>query len=251
MTRRIVAWGAIGALGLLALSAGGAYWFLTGDGVRRELEREATAWAGYPVRIGAASVALLPHPSLLLRDVSLGEPARVTVASIELTVPFGALLSRRIENGSVIVSGSRVETPFPFPLGAGGERPPAATTNGGIRVLSLRDIAVRDIAIVSRGREIVVAADLSLNGPRLDINRFTATTGVMALEAGGYADLEPRVNITVEATADTVDVDEVLALVSALAGQPEGRPDLPGHSTRMFARISAPRARAAGVSPLM
>ena len=60
---------------LLALAAGGLYWFLSGDDVRRALERGAAAWVGYPVHIGAASVALLPHASLTLRDVRVGEPS--------------------------------------------------------------------------------------------------------------------------------------------------------------------------------
>ena len=54
-------------------------------------------------------------------------------------------------------------------------------------------------------------------------------------------------NVTAEATADVVDVDELLALVSAFAGHSSSPPESPGRSTRVFARVSAPRARAAGV----
>lgn len=243
MARRILIAAAALAVVFVGLAAA-LYWSLSGDAVRRALEREGSRWAGEPVQIGQASVAFVPRPVLRLGEVRVGNPVRITLASVQLTVPFRALFSRRISGGALAVTGSRVEMPLRAGIARQQGSPGAAAL--AIRVDAVRDIRLRDITVVSRGHAIVLDADVSLVGSRLEINRFSAASGAMALEAGGYAELEPRINVTVEATANTVAVDELLALVAAFAG--DGAPGSgPGPSTRVFARVLAPRARVAGV----
>ena len=46
---------------LVLAGAGALYWFLSGDGIRRALEQQASSWLGQPVRIGAARAKFLPR----------------------------------------------------------------------------------------------------------------------------------------------------------------------------------------------
>ena len=101
-----------------AVAAGSIYWFLSGDGIRLALERQATSWLGQPVTIGSASARLFPRPGITLRDVRAGEPVRVTLADVELSTGLRPLLSRRVEDAEVIVSNSRIEMPLPFTMPA-------------------------------------------------------------------------------------------------------------------------------------
>ena len=75
-------------------------------------------------RIGRAAVSLIPRVGVRLEDVSVGDPPLLTLARVDLSTGIGPLLSRRIEDAEVIVSGSRVEMPLPFGLP---ETPAAAT----------------------------------------------------------------------------------------------------------------------------
>ena len=60
-------------LAAVLVAAGALYYFMSGDGVRQALERQATAWLGQPVRIASASAQILPRPAIALGDVRVGE----------------------------------------------------------------------------------------------------------------------------------------------------------------------------------
>src|SRR4051795_3208084 len=90
------------AAGMLA--GGFLYWLLAGSGVRVALERQASAWLGEPVRIGVARARLFPQPGLHLEQVQVGKPVRLTLGTVDLSSDGQALLSRRIENASVVVA---------------------------------------------------------------------------------------------------------------------------------------------------
>ena len=81
-----------------ARRGGGLYWFFSGDGMRRALEQQATAWLGQPVRIKAARGQLFPRPGIGLSGVEVGEPVRLTLSSVDLSTDLRALLNRRIED---------------------------------------------------------------------------------------------------------------------------------------------------------
>ena len=222
---------------LLAAAAGALYWFLSGDGIRRALERQATAWLGEPVRIGRASAVLLPHAAIGLRDIQVGEPVRMTLGSVDVSAPLRALLSRRIEDAELVVSDSRIEMPLPFTLPSGDGAVP-----------SIRTIALRDVTLASRGREIRISADSSLANTQLTLSRLTATAGETNLEANGTIALAPRIDATVTARASMLDVDDLLALVSAFT-DPSGAPaSASGPGARVTATITAQRGRLAGVA---
>ena len=232
-----------------AVAAGSIYWFLSGDGIRLALERQATSWLGQPVTIGSATARLFPRPAIALRDVRAGDPVRMTLADVELSSGLRPLLSRRIEDAEVIVSNSRIEMPLPFTLPAPGNATTApASGDAGIQIMSVRVITLRNITIASRGRQITISADSSLSSAHLNLDRFTAASGATSLDASGLVQLTPRFDAQLKVNANRVDVDDLLALADAFTPQTPRRAGttltIPG---RLVARISAENARASGV----
>ena len=105
----------IGVALLLAVAAGGVYaWahaIFASDTVRSAVESQLSAALGQPVRVGSMGATIFPRVTMTLNDVRIGEPARITATRLDVGTAFRALLSRRIEQGSVTLVGARVELP--------------------------------------------------------------------------------------------------------------------------------------------
>jgi hypothetical protein len=237
---------------LLIAATVGLYWFLSGDGMRRALEQQATARLGQPVSIKAARAQMFPRPGIELSGIEVGEPVRVALSNVELSADLAPLLNRRIENARMVISESTIEMPLPFALsdkGASSDETP--TPGDGIELVSIREISLRDVRIRSRGREVRVSADSSLDGNRLTLEQFTAESGSTSLEVEGEVDLEPRVDAKLRARANKVDLDELLALADAFTPEPSAAQhqpsSSPSSSRRIAVQISAGTATAAGV----
>jgi uncharacterized protein involved in outer membrane biogenesis len=233
------------------------YWFFSGDGLRLALEQQASAWLGQPVKVGRARAQIFPRAGIQLGDVRVGEPVRLILADVDVSTDFRALLSRRIENGTVTVSDSRIEMPLPFALPESGDSAGAESSGGtgsssAVEIVSIRAIALDDIQLVSRGREVRVSADSALAGNRLTVRRFTAQSGATSLEAEGDVDLAPSIDARLKVKANKLDVDELLALADAFT--PTATPTAsagaarkPAAPARIAARVSAETATAGGV----
>lgn len=248
MAKRFLLIALVTVIVLVIAAAGVLYWILSGDGIRRALETQASAWLGEPVQIGAARAQIFPRIGLSLSDVRAGDPVRLTLQDVDVTASLLPLVSRRIEEAEIVISGSRIELPLPFDLpspdepAAGDAAPP--DEGGGVELVSVRAITLRDITLASRGREITVAADSSLDGSRLDLERFTASSGRTQLEASGVVQLEPRLDAMFTVEADQVDLDEMLALAAAFAPPSGGGSPAPAKggasgTSRSNARITA------------
>jgi len=234
---------------VVLVAAGGLYWFFSGDGMRRALEQQATAWLGQPVRIKAARGQLFPRPGIGLSGVEVGEPVRLMLSSVDLSTDLRALLNRRIEDARVVISDSTIQMPLPFafPEQDGSSRDEAVTQSA-VRVISVQEISLRDIHIRSRGREVRVTADSSLNGNHLTLSRFTADSGSTSLQVKGEAELEPRVDAKLQATANKIDLDELLAIAEAFTPERRAaRRGAPSPPMKVFAQLKADTATAAGV----
>ena len=232
---------------VLCLVAGAAvYWLLSGDAIRQALETQASAWLGEPVHIAAAHAQLFPRVGIDLRDVRVGEPVRVTFASVSVSAPLRPLLSRRIEDAAITVSHSRIEMPLPFAMPSAGPQGGTAAPAARIQLLSIRSIALRDVAISSRGHTITLDADSSLAGSELRLERFIAVSGRTQLEAAGMVALDPRVDARLAVKARSLDLDELMALANAFAPtgrQPASRQSSNGRlPVRIAARVTADSA---------
>ena len=247
MLRRLILLIAGTAALLVVVAAGAAYWFFARDGFRQALEAQATAWLGHPVRISAARVQFLPRVAVELRDVRVGEPVQLTLDDIDLASDLRPLFNGRIENADVAISGSRIDLPLPFGLPEESGRDADANSGAPVRIVSIKSIALRSVRLRSRGREIVVSADSAYGGTALALNSITAESGGTTLKAEGLMVLSPRIDARINAVANRLDLDELLALADAFAPASSGSRQDAGPSPRVAASISADEATAGGV----
>jgi hypothetical protein len=245
MMRRVLVAILIAATLLAATTAGLIYWLVAGDGTRLALERQATAWLGQPVRIGAADARILPRIGVRLREVAVGEPATLSLGSVEISTGLRALLSRRIENADVILSDSRIELPLPFALPEGAS---AAAGGTGIEVVSIRSIRLDDVVIASRGREVSVSADSSLADDTLTVNSLSAASSGTSVEGRGVIRLLPVLDAQLDLTANELNLDDLMALAEGFAPGGGGRRAAPSDSGRLVARVSAESVTAGGLT---
>ena len=249
MLRRLFKAAAITAIVVLVVIGVWLYWFLSRDGFRRALEEQATTWLGQPVRIGTARAQFLPRVAIQLGDIHLGEPARLTLDDVELAADLGPLLAGRIENADVRVSDSLFEMPLPFDLPEGGSSQSGGAIAVPVRIVSIRSISLRDVRLRSRGREIAVSADSSLDGTTLTLSRFSASSERTTLDVEGVIALWPRIDAQLRATAPRLDVDELAALGAAFAGEPgsAAKGAGGGQGARIVANINAGEGTAGAV----
>jgi len=247
MLRRLILASVI-ALGVLtAVGAGAAYWFFARDGFRTALESQVSAWLGHPVRIHAARAQFVPRLAVQLEDIRVGDPVQLALADVELASDLLPLLAGRIENAEVRVSDTEIDMPLRFGLPAS-SAPTQDAAGAPVQLVSVRSIALRNLRLRSRGREIVVSADSSFDGSALALERFSAASRGTMLEAEGVVRLSPRIDARLTATANRLDVDELLALADAFTppagtgGAGQERPP-----ARIAATIAADRATAAGL----
>jgi hypothetical protein len=198
------------------------------EAIRAAVERQATEALRQPVKVGAVDWALSVRPRLVLSGVQVGDPVAITVSRVELTTGLRALLSKRLEHGSLSIAGSRIVLPLPISLGARGPATPPSTSppvaGGGTRdfvVASIDRISLSDIDLVVGGRQVRLDAESSLVGDRLAVSRFRLESGQTAVEGKGeFSSLGARRGVF-SASADLLDLDELLALASGLTGQAE------------------------------
>ena len=246
MIRRVLLWALGGILALTLVAAGLLYWFLSNDGIRVALEQQATAWLGQPVHIAKVGAQFWPRAGVTLEQVTVGEPARLTLAEVGVSTELSALLRRRIADGAIRIRNTRLELPLPFeiPTTGGERREPAA-----FAVESINSIGLDNVHIVRRGRELVLSGDSSFDGARLTIRRATVESGKTSIRAEGVVTLEPRVDAVLKASANRLDLDELMALADAFgaAPAPDGAHGKTGPPPRIAARISAESVSAGGV----
>jgi uncharacterized protein involved in outer membrane biogenesis len=239
-------------VGVVLIAAIGMYMFFSGDGMRRALEQQASSWLGQPVKIKAARGQLFPRPGIGLSGIEVGEPVQLMLATVDLSTDLRALLSRRIEDARVVISDSTIQMPLTLalPEESGSPSTEAGASGGGVEVVSIGEISLRDVRIRSRGREVRVSADSSLTGNHLTLRSFTAESGSTSLQVDGEADLEPRVDAKLRARANKLDLDELLALADAFSPEsPAGKRQTAStpSTMKLAAQISAESATAAGV----
>lgn len=249
MIRRLILFVLAAVVAIVIVAAGVLYTFLSNDGIRVALEQQASAWLGQPVRIASVGARFWPRPGLTLERVTVGAPAHLTLAEVGVSAEFGALLRRRMSDGAIRIRNTRLELPLPFEI----PTTPASGTAGGSSVFtieSINSIGFDNVLVVSRGRELLLSGDSSFDGARLTIRRATVESGKTSIRAEGVVTLEPRVDATLKATANRLDVDELMALADAF-GPATAAPGTPtgqgGQPPRIAARISAETVSAGGV----
>ena len=131
-----------------------ARYVFTGPNVRAAVEAQVSAALGQPVTIGGLGASVYPRVTMDLTDVTIGEPARIQLASVHVGTGLRALISRRIEHADVRVDGARLTLPLPS-LGASGTAAPAAGEGKPpVEIVSIDEIVLRGVEVVSGGRTL-------------------------------------------------------------------------------------------------
>ena len=129
-----------------------------------------------------------------------------------------------------------------------GATAPSGSGAGSVEIVSVRTIALDDIVLVSRGKEVRLSAESALAGNRLTLRSFSARSGMTRLDADGEIDLAPSIDARVKVKANKLDVDELLALADAFTPPQQstgaGRASAPA---KIAAKVSAETATAGGV----
>jgi uncharacterized protein involved in outer membrane biogenesis len=149
---------------LLLVSVIGYFWVrsvFVHDTVRLALASQISSAIGQPVTIESIGASIYPRVTVRLGGVSIGQPARIHVRLLRLGTNFRALLSRQIVNGTVHLDGAKLELPLP-PLGASPtSATPASDSKSPLEIVSVDEIVLNDVEIVSGGRTLhgdIVAA---------------------------------------------------------------------------------------------
>ncbi len=103
---KIFKWVLVAALAAVLLLAGVALvlqGWVSSDGFRQRMEREATAVLGLPVQLAGIEVALWPLPAVALNGVRVQTRPPLTLARLELRPGWLALLRGRLEIATLVL----------------------------------------------------------------------------------------------------------------------------------------------------
>lgn len=209
------------AAGLLAVLGLGLYLaarhVLASDLVRAQIEQQLSARFGQPVHIASADASIFPRIAVDLQNVTVGEPAAVHLAHVRVATGLRALFSRTIADAEVELRDGRIALPLPFALA------PAAAPSAGssasassLTIASIRLISLRNIALVAGAQSLRLDLESSLAGDRLDISSLTARAEKTRITGRGALTSLSRVEGRLDADADPLDLDEMIAIGSAL-----------------------------------
>ena len=229
---------AIALVLLLTLVAGGAWVavrvMLAPERVRAAVEAQLSAALGERVRIGSATARIFPAVGLELNVLTI-EHTTTRLASVAVETGLRPLFSRRVENAQITLSNGRVEIPWLVALLTSmAQAPVTAAAGGGLTVVSVRTIELRDVVFAAGKHELRVDADGLYQEDRLELSRLAARGDGSAFTATGALASVSRMTGLFGIDADTLNLDALLALASAAAptgdAQPTARRASPGFS---------------------
>lgn len=208
---------AAGLLVVVALVVGVVFWgksILTSDRVRAALAEQVSKAIGQPVSVGSIDATIMPRVTVTLGDVTIGEKKQIAVGSLHVGTDFNALLSRRVEHASLRLAGARVELPLPAFTIAASQEPAAEATKPPVELVSIDEIVLSDVQVVSGGRTVRGDIEIVPEGKGLRIRKATFGAGETSIDISGQiADLTgPAGDLTVKAGA--LDLDQLLAFAN-------------------------------------
>lgn len=224
-------------VGVILLSVVGlAVWarsILGTDAVRTAIAAQISRQIGQPVTIGGISAAIYPRVTIALDKVTIGQASEITVDKIDVGTDFRALLSRQIEHAAMHLDGARVTLPLP-PMTFGSAQPADAgappASSSPVQIVSIDEVVMKNIAIVSGGRTLKGDIDLVPQGNGVLVrNVALGAEGASVTVTGTITDLAGPVGaLTIRAGA--LDIDNLIAFAGNFttgAGTLPGAPSAP------------------------
>jgi uncharacterized protein involved in outer membrane biogenesis len=193
---------------------------LATETVRTAIASQISNAIGQPVAIGGIGASIFPRVTIDLDDVTIGQPPRIQVETLHVATGFRALLSRRIEHGALRLSKARIELPLPaFGGGATADEPDPAETGGSVvEIVSIDEIVLSDVEIVSGSRTLRGDIKASIEGQRVVVRSVDLAADDTSITASGQiTDMTaPAGELAIK--ADALNVDRLIAFASDFAG---------------------------------
>jgi hypothetical protein len=229
---------------------------LNNDAVRTALASQLSRALGQPVTVEGITAGIYPRVTVSLKGVTVGNPARIKISELDLGTGLGALISRRIEHATLRVSDARIELPLP-PLNLGNAS--TGRSNGPIQLVSIDEVVLSGIELVSRGRVLRGDIDIVPHGTSAATIRKVALVADTARinATGELTDLAGPVG-TIDLEAGALDLDQLTAFAADFAeGSTSSTPAAPSSSAPgatkpstvdLTVSLAADRATMAGVA---
>ena len=249
MVKKIVA--AVAAVTVIAV-IGAIVWaqsILATDTVRTAIAGQVAKAIGQPVAIGGIGASIFPRVTINLEQVTVGEPARIQVATIHVGTNFGALLSRRIEHGALRLSGAKIEMPLPSFGGSPGSEAGSDGASGGgapVEIVSIDEIVMNDVEIVSGGRTLRGDIEASIEGETLVLRSVELAADDTSISATGRVTNLAAPTGELKIKAGALNVDRLLAFAGDFAGG--SGTSSPAAAGKPAARTSASPASALNIT---
>ena len=176
------------------------------DLVRTQLEQQLSSRLGQRVTIGSAGAVLFPDIAVDLRTVTIGEPVAVHLGRVKVLTSFRALFSD---------------------------------------VIDVREVVISDGRLGGAGQPFTFDLSASVLGDRLDITSLQAAGKTTRIDAKGVLTSIASLEGALEATADPLDLNEIIAFADALTPPKAARADKPS-PMHFVVKITAPAVRFAG-----
>jgi uncharacterized protein involved in outer membrane biogenesis len=228
MVKNILA--AIAAV-IVLVAIGTVVWarsILATETVRTAIATQISKAIGQPVSIGGIGAGIFPRVTIDLDNVTIGQPPRIQVETLHVATGFRALLSRRIEHAALRLAKARIELPLPS-FGSGADEPDTDEPGGSpIEIVSIDEITLSDVEIVSGSRTLHGDIEASIDGQSVVVRSVELAADDTSITASGrITDMTaPAGELAIK--ADSLNVDRLIAFASDFAGgagmQPSSKP---------------------------
>ena len=223
--------------------------WLANDRIKSTLEVQASAAVGEPVHIGTLDVRWFPRPGLTLDNVTVGTVRSLSIDRMLLSTGLRPLLSGHIAEADIAVERSQLDAPrfFAVLTAPASKTEPQTHAVLPLTIDAIRSITLRDVALTSGRRTVLVNADLGYAPDGLTIRRLDARSNITQLTASGaITDLTRRAGhlIIDAASLDLDGLIEFMAPFGSGSAEPASKPN----PFDISAQISAKAGRAIGAA---
>ncbi|HEY1909418.1 MAG TPA: AsmA-like C-terminal region-containing protein [Vicinamibacterales bacterium] len=222
------------------------------DAVRTTIAAKLSDALGQPVTIGGIGASIYPSVAVDLDKLSIGPNSNITVAALRIATDFRALLSRRIEHGSMRLSGAHIQLPLPAFKAPSDSRAPAPAnatpTAAPVEIVSIDEIVLSDVEIVSNGRTLRGDIEVVPDGKGLIVKKVSLTADKATVNVSGrITDLSgPAGELAIK--AGVLDINQLLAFLSDFSKDAVGSPPSSGAPPARSATASTNAVGAAGLN---